>query len=611
MTRTPRALLGLALTFVVAATASAADPTTRTLDGSGNNVAHPTWGRAATDYRRVATPAYADGRSAMAAGPNARSLSNRIFNDTDQNLFSENGISQWGWAWGQFIDHDMGLRDETPGPSADIAFDAGDPLESFRNDLGSIGFDRTPASSGSGVTKARQQRNTVGAYIDASMVYGTTRDRQQWLIAPDGASLLLPDGYLPRASDKPGAPPMDLFGAQQGRPGAAVVAGDVRANENMALTALHTLFVREHNRIVAALPTTLSPSERYEIARRVVGAEIQYITYSAFLPTLGVRLARYSGYKSGVNASLSNEFATVGFRAHSMVHGEFEPSFAEGTFSAAQLDAFEARGIEVEHVDGKVVLVISLSLAFGNPDLLETVGLGPLLGSLAEVQYKNDEQIDNTLRSVLFQVPKPGADPAACGPDAVNPDCFSAVADLGAADVMRARDHGIPNYDALRRAYGLAAVRSFTAITGESTDSLGGRSINDPAILQFTELHASDGSLIEPSDPNAPVATSGVRRTTLAARLRAVFGSIGRIDAFTGMVSERHVAGTEFGPLQLAMWKEQFTRLRDGDRFFYAADPILTRIQSRYGITYKHTLAELVKLDAGQTVEPNVFLAGG
>ena len=41
------------------------------------------------------------------------------------------------------------------------------------------------------------------------------------------------------------------------------------------------------------------------------------------------------------------------------------------------------------------------------------------------------------------------------------------------------------------------------------------------------------------------------------------------------MVAEPHVPGTEFGELQLAMWKKQFQALRDGDRFFYGNDPAL------------------------------------
>jgi hypothetical protein len=74
----------------------------------------------------------------------------RIFNDLGQNLFSENDISQWGWAWGQFLDHDVGLRDERPAESAPMPFDKADRLEQFRNDLGVIDFSRTPAAPGPG-----------------------------------------------------------------------------------------------------------------------------------------------------------------------------------------------------------------------------------------------------------------------------------------------------------------------------------------------------------------------------------------------------------------------------------------------------------------------------
>ena len=80
-----------------------------------------------------------------------------------------------------------------------------------------------------------------------------------------------------------------------------------------------------------------------------------------------------------------------------------------------------------------------------------------------------------------------------------------------------------------------------------------------------------------------------------------------KVDAFVGMVSEKHVPGTEFGPLQLAMWTRQFTALRDGDRFFYANDPVLDQIQHDYGITYKVTLSQLIKIDAGVTLQPDVF----
>jgi hypothetical protein len=558
----------------------------------------------------------------MEGGPSPRYVSNRVFNDVGQNLFSENGITQWGWVWGQFTDHDIGLRNEQPGERAPIAFSKTDPLEAFTNDLGAIAFSRTRAAAGTGVHTPRQQVNTLSSFIDASNVYGVDPGRLEWLrIGPlehNGARLMLTsDGYLPRVTargDPTTAPAMDLMGALVGTPNRAVVAGDVRANENIALTSLHTLFAREHNRIVGLLPRWLSAEERFQIARRIVGAEMQYITYTQFLPALGIQLEPYRGYKPLVNPGLSNEFAVVGFRAHSMVHGEFDTTVPAGTYTDAQLTAFAAQEIIVQRNGAQVTLTIPLNVAFGNPDLLQQVGLGPVLESLAERQYKNDEQIDNTLRSILFQIPKPGIpDPTVCGAPVVNPDCFTGVSDLAAIDIARGRDHGIPSYNELRRAYGLAPKTSFAEITGEATQLLpAGLTINDPRILDFVELRDANGNLIAPGSAQAQdEAVTGVRRTTLAARLKAVYRNVDRLDAFVGMVSERHVNGTEFGELQRAIWKKQFEALRDGDRFFYLNDPALRVFDAVFGVNPRHTLAEIVKLNTGVTLQPNVFKFAG
>jgi hypothetical protein len=514
-----------------------------------------------------------------------------------------------------------------------MAFDAKDPLESFNNDFGVLAFSRTPAAPGTGFKTPRQQINTIDSFIDGSNVYGVSNSRLDWLragAAGDGdpanneASLLLPNDYLPRSNARPtvAAPPVDLMGALLATPEKAVVAGDVRANENVALTAIHTLFAREHNRIVASLGQSgLSAEDKFELARRVVGAEIEYITYNAFLPALGVQLDPFRGYDPNANPSLENEFATVGYRAHSMIHGEFEPTVPDGTYTSDQLDrVFPAEGITVErNTDGTVTLVIPLVAAFGNPDLLEQVGEGPILQSLAEHQYKNDEQIDNSLRSVLFQVPKPDStNPETCGAPVISASCFVGVADLGADDIQRGRDHGMPSYNGLRRAFGLAPARSFTDITGEATDRFpNGRKIDrtdpidDPDILDFVRLKDDAGKTVQPRSEEADEdAVVGIRRTTLAARLMAIYGSVDKVDAFVGMVSEPHVAGTELGLLQLAIWKRQFEALRNGDRFYYENDPILSKIEQAFGITYRHTLAELIKLNTGATVAPNVFVAG-
>lgn len=595
----------------------------RALDGRGNNPDAPANGAAGTQYLRVADPAYPDGKGAMMDGPPARRISNRIFNDLGQNLFSENDASQWVWIWGQFVDHEVGLRDATPGEKAPIPFDPDDPLERYRNDLGMIDFHRTPAAPNTGRDSPREQLNQITSFLDGSPLYGTNPIRLDWLRegpvdgdpTNNSAKLLLPNGFLPRPGDRNdqiAAPLMDLDGPLARHPELARVAGDVRANENMPLTLVHTLLAREHNRIVDLLPAGLPEEQKFQIARRVVGAEIQFITYTEFLPAMGIVLPEYQGYDQNVNPSLTNEFATVGYRAHSMVHGEFNPAFATGEYSQAQLDAFRERGIGLAPGSGagQNFLEIPLSAVYGNPDLLGQVGIGKLAVEFGlGHQYRNDEQIDDAMRSVLFQIPKPGArDPKQCGKPVVLPDCFSVVQDLGAIDIARGRDHGIPRYNALRQAFGLPPKTSFAEITGESTEA----PVNaaDPRILDFTQLADIGGNVIDPGNTAAveEQAVSGIRRTTLASRLRAVYGNVDDVDAFVGMICEPHPPGAELGELQRAIWTDQFVRLREGDRFFYAADPALPLIEEQFGIGYQVSLGQLIRLNTdAQPPQDNVF----
>jgi len=79
------------------------------LDGSGNNVANPNWGRSRTNYLRVGPVRYANGIGTPNTGPNSRLISNRVFSDNNQNVFSDHRVTQWGWTWGQFLDHTFGL----------------------------------------------------------------------------------------------------------------------------------------------------------------------------------------------------------------------------------------------------------------------------------------------------------------------------------------------------------------------------------------------------------------------------------------------------------------------------------------------------------------------
>src|SRR6266540_1536519 len=83
------------------------------------------------------------------------------------------------------------------------------------------------------------------------------------------------------------------------------------------------------------------------------------------------------------------------------------------------------------------------------------------------------------------------------------------------------------------------------------------------------------------------------------------------LDAFAGMISEKHVPGAEFGELQLAIWTKQFQALRDGDRFHYRNDPVLAQIRHSFGIDFRHTLAEIIAANTDiklSELRPNVFV---
>jgi Animal haem peroxidase len=66
------------------------------------------------------------------------------------------------------------------------------------------------------------------------------------------------------------------------------------------------------------------------------------------------------------------------------------------------------------------------------------------------------------------------------------------------------------------------------------------------------------------------------------------------------------------GELQEAIVAKQFEAARNGDRFFYLNDPDLHTIEEKYGISYRHSLSELISLDAAvpsSSLQSNVFFA--
>ena len=273
------------------------------IDGYGNNVANPLQGAAEQPFIRLAEPAYSDGESEPSGEdrPNARAISNAICAQ-DEDLPNARGATDYLWQWGQFVDHDIV---ETP---------TIDPAELFNITIPDDDLWFTPGSEMS-LNRSfyeedhspREQINAITAYIDGSMVYGSNEVRAYALRALDGT------GHLQVTdSDHGDLLPYNYVGLDNAPASSPTffLAGDVRANEQVALTALHTLFVREHNQWADQFLDENPDStgeEAYQFSRMVVTAEIQAITYREFLPILLGRKAipPYQGYDAEVDASIA------------------------------------------------------------------------------------------------------------------------------------------------------------------------------------------------------------------------------------------------------------------------------------------------------------------
>ena len=141
--------------------------------------------------------------------------------------------------------------------------------------------------------------------------------------------------FLPISSD----PQMVCRGATK----RCATAGDARVNEQPALGMLHTIFVREHNRLVREL-RKLNPNLQGErlflTARQILNAEYQHIIYNEFIPSLlGHSFARdaellsspmgfSAKYNQSIDGRIANEFATAAFRVgHTLVNSIIKYTF--------------------------------------------------------------------------------------------------------------------------------------------------------------------------------------------------------------------------------------------------------------------------------------------
>lgn len=395
--------------------------------------------------------------------PNARTISNTVSKQTVSTP-SARGLSDLHWGWAQFLDHDMSLSTTSAsnGTAPITIDDANDPFGQGNV----IPFSRSNYE----LNSVREQINDVTAWIDGSQIYGSSLSRSQALRTNGGtgakllasANNLLPynTGGLTNQNNGP-TPANQLF-----------LAGDIRANENLLLTSLQTVFMREHNRLVdriATLKPGLTAQEQYNLARKLVGAEIQAITYNEFLPALmgsNAPAAQDYVYRPDEDGSITNSFSHAVYRfGHSAIGNSLllANDNSQSTGSMTFASAF-----------------FNPNQITNNPTLIDQVLMGASLQKSQEI----DLNIADSVRNVMFGPPGSGG------------------ADLMAMDIQRGRDHGIVDYNELRVAYELPLLASFNQLPTDATTrnalkTLYANNINnvDAIVAALAETHLPGSSL--------------------------------------------------------------------------------------------------------------------
>ena len=423
----------------------------RTYNGSFNDLRMSQEGQAGNEFLRMNAASYydKDGHTMKDRG-NVRTISNQMFNQYSSKPNPE-GLSSMVFTFLQFLDHDITFTEQGSSESEPISIPKGDPhFDPFNTGSMEMPFTRVHASDGTNAINSdnqRQQINEVTAWIDASMVYGSDKVRANWLrsgecgklkVSPSSNGDLLPCNTITgNCADRldPNAPLMDGAVSRTGELTKVFVAGDIRANEQPGLTALHTLFVREHNRICEQLTARRGCNDElnYQTARKIVGGLIQSILYNEVLPLMGVDLAADS-YKQDSKGEIINSFATAAYRlGHTMITSEI-PMIYE--------DCLQGRNVPIE--------MLPLQTAFFNPSIIQAEGITPILRGLsAQTQESLDAKIVDPLRNFLFGAPGSGG------------------LDLVALNIQRGRDHGLPDYNSLRNMFGLSLTRSFSQISAD------------------------------------------------------------------------------------------------------------------------------------------------
>ena len=420
----------------------------RTYDGTNNNTSNTTWGATFIQLQRLADSDYPDGISIPAGltRTNPRLVSTRAMEQEDGvSVPTAGDNSDFLWLWGQFIAHDISLTDGGA-ESSDINVISGD--ETFDPDSTGAAvllFNRAffdPATSLDPDPDVqddeipREQLNEMTSWLDGSVIYGNSAARAEALRDTGNRALL--------ATSAGNLLPINISGltnaiGYEADGSGLFVAGDYRSNEHLGLAVLHTLFMREHNRLASDIQTAnpgLSDDEVFERARRLVVAKLQIITYEEFLPALlgTSAIPAWTAYDDTIDPSAYNAFTTAVMPfVHSMQSEQFLRLDAAGAVIAA----------------GNVELKDTY---FAAPTFLtDATSIEPVLRGLAAQKHqKLDLQLVDDLRNAYLAAPADGG------------------LDLAALIIQSGRDHGLPDYNDMREALSLTRATTFADVTSDA-----------------------------------------------------------------------------------------------------------------------------------------------
>uniref|UniRef100_A0A3B4WRT4 Thyroid peroxidase n=1 Tax=Seriola lalandi dorsalis TaxID=1841481 RepID=A0A3B4WRT4_SERLL len=446
------------------------NPKYRSISGICNNRQNPLWGAANTHLVRWLPAEYEDGESEP-KGWNQGRLHNgfqlplviykihvdkHYFSQTaNETVTNDDLYSQMLVEWGQYIDHDITFTPQSTSPSPFLTFtDCSSTCENH-NSLSTfclpfcMPFQRSTSvcylNFTSDIIQAlqRQQMNAITSFMDASVVYGHTPKMERLLRDLSGFNGKLsvnkqfkdPKGrpYLPFVASLPSKCLQD----PQGERVECFSAGDTRANEGLPLTSLHTLWLREHNRIAEALRRMndhWSPEIIYQETRKIIGALHQIITMRDYVPKIiGPEsfehyIGPYGGYDPTTNPSASNVFATAAFR------------FGHATISPI------LRRLNESFQEHEQLTHLRLHNTFFSPwRIVKEGGIEPILrgiiGTAAIAVSPNMLMSEETTeRLVVLNIQQ--------------------HMDLASLNLQRGRDHALPGYNDWRAFCGLKRVKT-------------------------------------------------------------------------------------------------------------------------------------------------------